>query len=130
MTNFYVKVSDTDKPYLLDVSMEQKEGYVLVTGIMDSQILALTKFPTKCYLDDNGALVTPNQIPLSVAEQQAQQTNLTIDNLQKQVTDLTSQVNQANADKEALQSQIASLMIEISKLQAPAQTTTTTGGGK
>lgn len=128
--DLYVHINANNKPWIDAVSTTAQDGYTLKPALLDSQKLALLNFPDKCYVDDNGAVVTPNQLPLNDAEKQAQQTNMTIDNLQKQVTDLTSQINQANSDKDALQSQIASLMIEISKLQAPAQTTTTTGGGK
>lgn len=121
----YVHVDNSGK-WIDSVSTEQKDGYQAKPGLLDNQIIALMNFPTKCWVDDNGAVVTPNQLPLSQAEEQAQQATLTIDNLKQQINDLTAQITQANADKQALQSQIAGLMVEISKLQQPA----TTGGAK
>lgn len=125
----YVHLDNTGK-WIDSVSTEQKVGYQAKPGLLDSQIIALINFPTKCWVDDNGAVVTPDNLPLSDAEKQAQEASLTITKLQQQVSDLSSQVNQANSDKESLQSQIASLMLEISKLQTPTQTTSTTGGAK
>lgn len=128
--DLYVHINANNKPWIDAVSTTAQDGYTLKPALLDSQKLALLNFPDKCYVDDNGAVVTPDNLPLSDAEKQAQEASLTITKLQQQVSDLSSQVNQANSDKESLQSQIASLMIEISKLQSPAQTATTTGGGK
>lgn len=122
----YVHINENNKPWIDAVSTTSQEGYVAKPGLLDNQIIALMNYPDKCYVDDSGAVITPNQLPLSQAEQQAQQATLTINGLKQQVTDLTGQITQANADKEALQSQIAGLMVEISKLQQPA----TTGGAK
>lgn len=142
----YVHVSTTDKPYLDDWSNEQKEGYVAVPALLDTQVLALTKYPTKCYLDDSGALVVPNQIPASQAEQeqsalnqkindlsgQLSNMNATITQLQNDKADLAKQLADSQADDtakdntiKALQSQVAQLMLASVK---PA--TATTGGAK
>lgn len=122
----YVHINENNKPWIDKVSTQPLDGYDAKPGLLDIQIIALMKFPDKCYVDDSGAVITPNQLPLSQAEEQAQQATLTIDNLKQQVANLTAQIKQANADKEELQSQIAGLMVEISKLQQPA----TTGGAK
>lgn len=126
MKMLYVHINENNKPWIDKVSTEKLDGYEAKPGLLDSQIIALMNYPDKCYVDDSGAVITPNQLPLSQAEQQSQEATLTINGLKQQVTDLTGQITQANADKQALQSQIAGLMVEISKLQQPA----TTGGAK
>ena len=113
----YVHVDNSGK-WIDSVSTEQKDGYQAKPGLLDNQIIALMNFPTKCWVDDNGAVVTPDSLPLSDAEQKYQQNDLTIKNLQEQVTQLVSQVNQANADKQSLQNQITVLTQQISSLQA------------
>lgn len=113
----YVHVDNSGK-WIDSVSTEKKDGYQAKPGLLDNQIIALMNFPTKCWVDDNGAVVTPDNLPLSNAEQKYQQNDLTIKNLQEQVTQLVSQVNQANADKQSLQNQITVLTQQISSLQA------------
>lgn len=114
----YVHVSETNKPWIDEVATEEKEGFEAKPALLDSQISALINFPTKCWVDNNGAVITPDSLPLSDAEQKYQQNDLTIKNLQEQVTQLVSQVNQANADKQSLQNQITVLTQQISSLQA------------
>lgn len=82
---FYVKQSEKNAPYLEDWSNEQKDGYKPVPAIMDSQIIALTKFTDKCFLNESGALITPNQVPLSEQERQRAATEAKIDDLKAQL---------------------------------------------
>lgn len=104
---FYVHLSQTDKPYLDDWSNDAKDGYQPVPAIMDSQILALTKFPTKCYLDDSGALVVPNQIPASQAEQEQSALNQKINDLSGQLSNMSATITQLQNDKADLAKQLA-----------------------
>lgn len=113
----YVHVDNTGK-WIDSVSTEEKDGYQAKPGLLNNQIIALMNFPSKCWVDDNGAVITPDNLPLSDAEQKYQQNDLTIKNLQEQVAQLVSQVNQANADKQSLQNQITVLTQQISSLQA------------
>ena len=103
----YVHVSTTDKPYLDDWSNEQKEGYVAVPALLDTQVLALTKYPTKCYLDDSGALVVPNQIPASQAEQEQSALNQKINDLSGQLSNMSATITQLQNDKADLAKQLA-----------------------
>lgn len=114
----YVHVSEENKPWIDAVVTEPKDGFDAKPGLLDSQVLALIKYPTKCWVNNNGAVMTPDNLPLSDAEQKAQQNDLIIKQLQDQVSQLTSQVNQSNSDKSALQSQIANLTEQIGKLQS------------
>lgn len=123
MTQIYVKVSETDKPYIEKVSTEPLEGYEAKNGLLNDQIIALLNYPTKCYVDDNGVVFTPNQIPLSESEKQAQNIKLefadmkqkmldmqtTIDNLTTDKTNLQTALNNANTDNNNLKAQIQAL---------------------
>jgi hypothetical protein len=98
MQKLYVKINENDKPYLADVTVEQKDGYTAVYP-MDSQVLALVRYTSKCFLKDDGTLVVPDQVPMSQAEMQladlvkadANKDDL-IKNLQSQVAKLTMAV--------------------------------------
>lgn len=140
----YVHVSSSDKPYLDDWSNEQKEGYVSVPALLDTQVLALTKYPTKCYLDDSGALVVPNQIPASQAEQeqsalnqkindlsgQLSNMNTTIIQLQNDKADLAKQLADSQADDTAKDNTIKALQAQVAQLMlASVKSATTTNGG-
>lgn len=123
MAQIYVKVSETDKPYIEKVSTEPLEGYEAKNGLLNDQIIALLNYPTKCYVDDNGVVFTPNQIPLSESEKQAQNIKLefadmkqkmldmqtTIDNLTTDKTNLQTALNNANTDNNNLKAQIQAL---------------------
>lgn len=140
----YVHVSTTDKPYLDDWSNEQKEGYVAVPALLDTQVLALTKYPTKCYLDDSGALVVPNQIPASQAEQeqsalnqkindlsgQLSNMNATITQLQNDKADLAKQLADSQADDTAKDNTIKALQSQVAQLMLASVKPATTGGAK
>lgn len=140
----YVHVSTTDKPYLDDWSNEQKEGYVAVPALLDTQVLALTKYPTKCYLDDSGALVVPNQIPASQAEQeqsalnqkindlsgQLSNMNATITQLQNDKADLAKQLADSQADDTAKDNTIKALQSQVAQLMLASVKQATNGGAK
>lgn len=140
----YVHVSTTDKPYLDDWSNEQKEGYVAVPALLDTQVLALTKYPTKCYLDESGALVVPNQIPASQAEQeqsalnqkindlsgQLSNMNATITQLQNDKADLAKQLADSQADDTAKDNTIKALQSQVAQLMLASVKPATTGGAK
>lgn len=67
----YVHIDDSRKPYIDAFSTEQKEGYKLVSALMDSQLIALYHYPHTCYLDRSGALHAPTDIPVSEQDKQA-----------------------------------------------------------
>lgn len=140
----YVHVSTTDKPYLDDWSNEQKEGYVAVPALLDTQVLALTKYPTKCYLDDSGALVVPNQIPASQAEQEQAQMTQKMNDLGGQIAQMQTTINQLQSDKTTLEQQlkdsqsddatkdatIKALQSQVAQLMLASVKPVTNGGAK
>lgn len=140
----YVHVSTNDKPYLDDWSNEQKEGYVAVPALLDTQVLALTKYPTKCYLDDSGALVVPNQIPASQAEQEQSALNQKINDLSGQLSNMSATITQLQNDKADLAKQLAdsqaddtakdntikALQSQVAQLMLASVKPATTGGAK
>jgi predicted butyrate kinase (DUF1464 family) len=91
MQKFYVKVNENEKPYLEAVSQTAQDGYTEVQ-VMDSEIVGLVKFTTKCFLKDNGAVQVPGELPL--------------DEQQKQLADMQSQLNQLTADRDNLKKQL------------------------
>lgn len=99
----YVKQSATDKPYIEKASTESLDGYVAKDGLLNSQIIALLNYPTKCYVDDSGVVVVPNQIPLSDAEKQAQDIKLQFESMSKQITDMQKTIDDLSTDKANLQ---------------------------
>lgn len=141
---FYVHLSQTDKPYLDDWSNDAKDGYQPVPAIMDSQILALTKFPTKCYLDDSGALVVPNQIPASQAEQEQAQMTQKMADLGSQIAQMQTTITQLQSDKTTLEQQlkdsqsddatkdatIKALQSQVAQLMLASVKPVTNGGAK
>lgn len=114
---FYVKQSEKNAPYLEDWSNEPKDGYKPVPAIMDGQIVALTKFTDKCFLNETGALITPNQLPLSEQEQRQAAAEAKID-------DLKAQLKTSVANSEKQQQLINYLTIKLNSLG------TENGGGK
>lgn len=112
----YVKQTDQSKPYLSDVSTEDKEGYVLKPALTTNQVVALLNYPDKCFLDDNGAVIVPNQLPLDEQQQEAEKVKASIVDLNNKITELSNdnttlnnQLANANSDKAALQVQIANI---------------------
>lgn len=104
----YVHVNEQNKPWIDKVSTQPLDGYDAKNGLLDYQILALVNFPDKCWVDDNGAVVTPQDLPLSEAEQNAQKAQETINQLTGQVTTLS----QSNSN---LQKQLSNLILSIAK---------------
>lgn len=121
MTQIYVKVSETDKPYIEKVSTEPLEGYEAKNGLLNDQIIALLNYPTKCYVDDNGVVFTPNQIPLSDAEKQAQTIKLEFADMKQQITDMQTTIDNLNKDKINLQTALNNANTDNNNLKQQIQ---------
>lgn len=117
----YVKQSATDKPYIEKASTEALDGYVAKEGLLNDQIIALLNYPTKCYLNDSGAVITPNQIPLSNAEKQAQDMQLQFTNMQKQIADMQADITALSSDKASLQDALNKSNTENANLKKQLQ---------
>lgn len=122
----YVHVNEQNKPWIDMVSTEQKDGYVGVSGLMDYQKLALLNYPTKCFLDDNGVLHAPTDLPTSEQQKQAQlvpELQDKVNSLNSTIGNLQNELKTANADNSAkvqkitdLQNQVARLVLKIAQL--------------
>lgn len=124
----YVKVNETDKTWIVDVSTEQKDGYVAKPGLLNDQKIALLDYPDKCYVDETGAVITPNQLPMSDAEKQAAQNKIdisdfkdSINSLNKQITDMQANIDTLTNDKTKLQSALNSANADNTNLKAQIQ---------
>lgn len=124
----YVKVNDTDKTWIVDVSTEQKDGYVAKPGLLNDQKIALLDYPDKCYVDETGAVITPNQLPMSDAEKQAAQNKIdisdfkdSINSLNKQITDMQANIDTLTNDKTKLQSALNSANADNDSLKSQIQ---------
>lgn len=122
----YVHVSEQNKPWIDMVSTEQKDGYVSVSGLMDYQVIALLNYPTKCFMDDNGVIHAPQDLPMSEQQKQAQlvpELQNKVNSLNSTIGNLQSELKTANADNSAkaqqitnLQNQVARLVLKIAQL--------------
>lgn len=121
MSKIYVKVSETDKPYIESVSTEALDGYVAKDGLLNSQIIALLNYPTKCYVDDSGVVVVPNQIPLSDAEKQAQDIKLQFESMSKKITDMQKTIDDLATDKANLQNALNNANADNNNLKQQIQ---------
>ena len=124
MTQIYVKVSETDKPYIEKVSTEPLDGYEAKNGLLNDQIIALLNYPTKCYVDESGVVFTPNQIPLSESEKQAQNIKLEFDDMKQKMLDIQTTIDYLTTDKTNLQTALnnantdnANLKLQIQSMQ-------------
>lgn len=117
----YVKVSDTDKPYLSGSSTEALDGYTSIEGLTNDQAIAALSRPNKCYVDDNGVLIVPNQIPLSQAEKDAQDMQLQFANMQKQIKDMQADITALSSDKASLQDALNKANTENANLKKQLQ---------
>lgn len=121
MTQIYVKVSETDKPYIEKVSTEPLAGYEAKNGLLNDQIIALLNYPTKCYVDDSGVVFTPNQMPLSDAEKQAQNIKLEFADMKQQITDMQTTIDNLTKDKVNLQTALNNANTDNINLKAQIQ---------
>lgn len=122
----YVHVNEQNKPWIDMVSTEQKDGYVSVSGLMDYQVIALLNYPTKCFMDDNGVIHAPQDLPMSEQQKQAQlvpELQNKVNSLNSTIGNLQSELKTANADNSAkaqqitdLQNQVARLVLKIAQL--------------
>ena len=105
----YVHINENNKPWIDAVSTTSQEGYVAKSALLDSQIAALVNYPDKCYVDENsGAVITPQDLPMSEAEKNAQANQQAVTTLQGQVATL----QQANSQ---LQKQLSALVLSLAK---------------
>ena len=117
----YVHIDEQNKPWIDKVSTEKLDGYEAKPGLLDNQIIALMNFPDKCYVDDNGVVVTPNQLPLSEAEKQSQQSQLQLEKMQSQIKDMQSDINTLSIDKATLQAALNSANADNNNLKQQIQ---------
>lgn len=117
----YVKVSDTDKPYLSGASTEALDGYTSIEGLTNDQAIAALSRPNKCYVDDNGVLIVPNQIPLSQAEKDAQSVKLQLEGMSKRITDMQKTIDDLATDKANLQTALNSANADNNNLKQQIQ---------
>lgn len=118
---FYVKKSEKDNPYLENWSNEPKPDYVAVPAITDEQIIRLTKFTKKCYLTEDGVLVTPHEVPLSVQERQTQE-------YEKRLKVIEEQLDKSQLDKQKQAELIGFLIDRLNSLGNQAAENTNDGG--
>lgn len=123
--DLYVHINANNKPWIDSVSTEQKDGYVSVSGLMDYQKLALLNYPTKCFLDDNGVLHAPTDLP----DEDVNTVKLLqekVSEMQEKINGLTSDLSSATQDNQAkatqvknLQDQVAQMLLKIAQLNKP-----------
>ena len=117
----YVKVSDTDKPYLSGSSTEALDGYVAKEGLTDNQAITVLSRPDKCYLDDNGVVIVPNQIPLSQADRDYKKFELQLSTMSQQITDMQATIDDLTKDKVNLQTALTNANTDNTNLKAQIQ---------
>lgn len=117
----YVKVSDTDKPYLSNASTEALDGYVGIEGLTNDQAIAALSRPNKCYMDDNGVLIVPNQIPLSQAEKDAENVKIQLTDMNKKIVDMQTTITNLTTDKSNLQTALNNANTDNANLKAQIQ---------
>lgn len=117
----YVKVSDTDKPYLSGSSTEALDGYVAKEGLTDNQAITVLSRPDKCYLDDNGVVIVPNQIPLSQADRDYKKFEIQLSTMSQQITDMQATIDDLTKDKVNLQTALTNANTDNNNLKAQIQ---------
>lgn len=126
----YVKQSDANKPYLEKASTENLDGYTLKSALTADQVIKLINFPAQCYLDDNGAVIVPNQVPMSDQEQSAQKLALQVNDLNSQIAQLQSQLTASQSDDQAKDNTIKALQSQVAQLMLASVKPVTNGGAK
>lgn len=117
----YVKVSATDGPYLSNASTEALDGYVAKEGLTDNQAITVLSRPDKCYLDDNGVVIVPNQIPLSQADRDYKKFELQLSTMSQQITDMQATIDDLTKDKVNLQTALTNANTDNTNLKAQIQ---------
>lgn len=117
----YVKVSATDGPYLSNASTEALDGYVAKEGLTDNQAITVLSRPDKCYLDDNGVVIVPNQIPLSQADRDYKKFELQLSTMSQQITDMQATIDDLTKDKVNLQTALNNANTDNTNLKAQIQ---------
>lgn len=117
----YVKISATDGPYLSNASTEALDGYVAKEGLTDNQAITVLSRPDKCYLDDNGVVIVPNQIPLSQADRDYKKFELQLSTMSQQITDMQATIDDLTKDKVNLQTALTNANTDNTNLKAQIQ---------
>lgn len=117
----YVKVSATDSPYLSNASTEALDGYVAKEGLTDNQAITVLSRPDKCYLDDNGVVIVPNQIPLSQADRDYKKFEIQLSTMSQQITDMQATIDDLTKDKVNLQTALTNANTDNTNLKAQIQ---------
>lgn len=108
MQQVYVKLQENSK-YLDSISFEPKDGYTQKYPITADDWYKLINYPTKCFLNENGAIVYPNQVPANQQEQD-------IYSLKQEIAQLKSANNSLVADNNSKDSQINDLNTRVGQL--------------
>ena len=80
----YVKVSETNAPYLDSLSLEPKDGYIEKEDLPYEQMETLFNFTQNCKLDSNGNIVVSNDKMMTDAEKENAQLNMQLKLMQSQ----------------------------------------------
>lgn len=84
----YVKVSETNPPYLDSLSLEPKDGYVEKEDLPYDQMETLFNFTQNCKLDSNGNIVVSNDKMMTDAEKENAQLKMQLNMVQSQFSNL------------------------------------------
>lgn len=80
----YVKVSETNAPYIDLISFEPQEGFVEKEDLPADQMVTLINFTNKCWIDSNGNIKVSNDKLMTDAEKQNAQLNMQLKLMQSQ----------------------------------------------
>lgn len=84
----YVKLSETNAPYLDSLSLEPKDGYIEKEDLPYDQMAILFNFTQNCKLDSNGNIVVSNDKMMTDVEKQNAQLKMQLKMMQSQFSNL------------------------------------------
>lgn len=87
MSKIYVKVSETDKPYIDLLSFEPQEGFV-EKDVDESKMPTLINFTNKCWVDKNGEVQVSNDKVMTEADVKNQGLQMQLKMMQMQFSNL------------------------------------------
>lgn len=80
----YVKVSETNAPYIDLISFEPQEGFVEKEDLPPEQMATLINFTNKCWIDKDGNIQVSNDKLMTDADKQNAQLNMQLKLMQSQ----------------------------------------------
>lgn len=84
----YVKVSETNAPYIDLISFEPQEGFVEKEDLPADKMVTLINFTNKCWIDNNGDIQVSNDKLMTDADKQNAQLNMQLNMVQTQFSNL------------------------------------------